>query len=190
MRFVTLILLFGCVGAVDDDDDDEDKEDEEESETDSPPEETEPPPFVPTEGEWTAIDGEVTQDDCDLVSLLEGQPAVEPGSFSIEEAKPVSFVMVTGEVGDTERFDCDLAQADLSFFCPPKDVVLSLAPDLPGTELVFNITASGIFADETHMQADQLSVISCRGDDCGLMEDFGGIEFPCTLGLHSTAAHP
>lgn len=188
MRIFSLILLIGCIGSTDDDDDDDDDDDNDKDDSETT-ETTEPPPFVPDEGEWTAVEGTVTTDDCDLQTLMEegGDTGSGPATFTIENARPNGFDMVTVVTEGPETFNCSLAQADKSFDCPAKNLVVDLAPDLPDTRLLFSVTAVGAFTDETHMQADQTSIVNCEGDSCGLMEDFAGISFPCTLGFHSRA---
>lgn len=79
----------------------------------------------------------------------------------------------------TDSFDCALDGAD--FVCPDRATERAEIDPSYDAILVGQASAEGTFSDEENASGRQTAVIDCEGDDCPLLEQVTGAEFPCNF---------
>lgn len=79
----------------------------------------------------------------------------------------------------TDPFDCELDGAD--FVCPDRATERAEIDPAYDAVLVGQASAEGTFSGDENASGRQTAVIDCDGDDCALLEQVTGAEFPCTF---------
>ena len=135
-------------------------------------EETEEP-FAPTEGAWTRVDGDVTEDTCgmDDGDTDGDQPVVltltdhGDGTLSVVNEEDVTWT-------------CTLPNMD--FVC---DAQVTQSTDVPNLDAVVEAAAtpSGSFSSEEEMSGQTSVELTCEGEECATVEERQEVTFPCTM---------
>lgn len=140
-----------------------------------------PAPFVPAPGHWAFSGGQLLSDSCQYDEDL---PGSEPGvGFTLSAVSAAGFELLLD--GDTSPYVCTLTER--AFTCAPNGGSADV-PDVSDATLVSNVGLAGSFPTDTTWEAQFDIGIDCSGGDCGLVEFFSGVDFPCAVAFTATAS--
>jgi hypothetical protein len=109
-------------------------------------------------------------------------PSGDAGGFQLRGSSPDGFSMVFD--GASDNLACSLT--GMSFSCS-SFTGREPVPDTSGV-IVSTTTHSGTFSDAGTVSSRFDIHIDCEGGDCGLIEAFGDIDFPCDVAFQADAA--
>lgn len=139
-----------------------------------------PEPVTPTEGEWTSDGGTTEEDTCQFEDEGGSDTGGGDDTSILTMTGEATFTVVSND-GETD-LDCTLTDDLGSFTCEPTnggeertdfaeyglDAVLILQSSVWGS--LESSTAGSLY-----IQVDA----SCEGEDCGTVEEYGGVDLPC-----------
>ena len=184
--FYAVVLVFGIQGCDADPEDNHSSQNDDtggsldtsdtsdtSSDTDSDDSGDEDPAFMPWQGQWTFVDGEILSDTCEYD--YESLPSGGDG-FTLTQTENMGFLLLLDGTedpmicawDDAQDFGCDMVESGEAI------------DDLDAT-ITSLVGLSGSFTEETAMGSIYDIGIDCVGDDCYLAEWATGIEFPCQV---------
>lgn len=128
--------------------------------------------MTPQEGAWTMTDLEFTTDTCGFgEDTGSGEP--EPAAMNLVKNTDGSYKLTLDE--DTE-FACSLSGAN--FTCEPK--VMTEEDAEAGITVTTTLTLGSVFSSNTAMSGNVGMDMTCSGDNCAMLAQFG-MTLPCGM---------
>jgi hypothetical protein len=126
----------------------------------------------PQEGAWTMTSIEFTTDTC---GMDEGDTGAtdDTAALNLTKNEDGSYTMV---VDEELTLSCALSGAD--FTCDP--VTMSEEDADAGMTFIQTINLSGVFESNTAFNGDIGMEMSCEGENCAMLEQFG-MTMPCSM---------
>jgi hypothetical protein len=136
----------------------------------------------PAEGIWLLTLTEVGTDDCSLLTGAAAGDSLGSTTLALVKTADEDFTLTDG---DDQTFHCMWGD-DNSFVCDADVWTDSISALFPDATLIRNGSRTGTFDSPTSATTTNINVNTCEGAECGLAEDAGGYQFPCTFGFDAT----